>query len=75
MQLIEPQDRPRPLTVGQLLEAFAALDPATPVVVGIINGDRFDAADAHPKVCGGNPAAYILCHEAARPWDWEGPKA
>lgn len=69
MQLVEPQESRSPLTVGRLLEALKGLDPAAPVVIGIINGERFDAADAFAKDCGGSAAGFILCYEEARPWD------
>lgn len=61
----------KPLTLGQLLEAFEGLDRDAPVIVGIINGPRFNAAYAQHMVCAGAPAAYICCYEEARPW--EGP--
>lgn len=63
----------KPLTVGQLLVALDGLDPSTPVVVGIINGPRFNAAYAQKEVCAGAMAAYLCCYEEPCPWDGQTP--
>lgn len=63
---------PPGLTVGKLLEALEGLDPDTPVVVGIIDGHRYDAAYADQHVSMNVLCAYICCYQ--KPRDWEGPK-
>jgi len=74
------------LTVKNLLAALDGLDPDAQVVVGIINGPRFNAAYAQHEVCGiavplGQDrvelrgegwALYICCYEEPRPG--EGPR-
>ena len=67
----EPHDEA--LTLGQLLKAFEGLDHDAPVIVGIINGPRFNAAYAQHLVCAGAPAAYLCCYEQPRAWEWPSP--
>jgi hypothetical protein len=61
------------LSVAGLEAAMHGLAPDTPVVVGIINGPRFNAAYADQFVIAGAPALYICCHEEPRPWEGEPP--
>lgn len=61
------------LTLGELLKALEGLAPDAPVIVGIINGPRFNAAYAQHMDCAGAPAAYICCYEEARPWEGTTP--
>lgn len=75
------------LTIAKLLEAIEGLDPDAQVVVGIINGDTYNAADAEQQVrakaiaLGPDshelreeaPALYILCYEQPRPWEGQQP--
>ncbi len=72
----------KPMTLGELLDAFKGLDRDTPVLVGIINGPRFNAAYAEPQPCSGTKggvggvremAAYLCCYEQPRPWEWPIP--
>ncbi len=72
------------LTVKKLFEAMQGLDPDAQVVVGIINGPRFNAAYAEQQVCATAdvdadqrvtlldataPALYLCCYEQPRPWE------
>ena len=59
------------LTVAKLIEATKGLDADAPVIVGIINGPRFNALDAFEEAAGESLHLYILCDEDPR--DWEGP--
>ena len=72
----------KPMTLGELLEAFKGLDRDAPVLVGIINGPRFNAAYAEPQPCSGTKggvggvrgmAAYLCCYEQPRAWEWPSP--
>ena len=47
------------LTAAKLLEAATGLGPDAQVVVGIINGPRYNAAYADQEVCGGKLSLYI----------------
>ncbi len=60
------------LTVAKLLTALEGLDPDAPVIVGIIDGRRYDAAYADQLVSAGTLSAYICCYP--KPRAWEGPK-
>ncbi|HMN39482.1 MAG TPA: hypothetical protein PKE29_01460 [Phycisphaerales bacterium] len=59
------------LTVAKLIEATKGLDADARVIVGIINGPRFDALDAFEEAAAAGLHLYILCAEDPR--DWEGP--
>jgi hypothetical protein len=76
------------LTVKKLFEAIQGLDPDAQVIVGIINGPRFNAAYADQRVCGvaevdedqrltlratTSPALNICCYEQPRPWEGQQP--
>ena len=76
------------LTVKKLFEAMQGLDPEAQVVVGIINGPRFNAAYAEQHVCATaevdeehrvtlrdttTPALYLCCYEQPRPWEGQQP--
>ncbi len=76
------------LTVKTLIAALEGLDPDAQVVVGIINGDRYNAAYADQQVCATAdvdedhhltlrdataPALYICCYEQPRPWEGQQP--
>jgi len=61
------------LTVAKLLVALDGLDHDAPVIVGIINGPRYNAADAFPEAIQCGFAAYILCNEDPRPWEGPAP--
>lgn len=75
------------LTVDTLLAALDGLNPDAQVVVGIINGPRYNAAYAEQQVCGKAvplspehhelrgeaPALYICCYEQPRPWEGAQP--
>ena len=75
------------LTVAKLTTTIAGLDPDAQVVVGIINGGRYNAAYAEAQVCGKAvplaperfelrgeaPALYICCYEDPRPWEGRRP--
>lgn len=56
------------LTVGELLAALEGTDPDAPVVVGIINGGRYNVAYAQKEAGAATPIAYICCHEEPRRW-------
>jgi hypothetical protein len=76
------------LTVKALIAALDGLDPEAQVVVGVINGPRFNAAYAEQEACGiadveqstrltlreeTAPALYICCYEQPRPWEGQQP--
>lgn len=76
------------LTVKTLIAALEGLDADAQVVVGIINGPRFNAAYADQQVCATAevdedhrltlrcttaPALYICCYEQPRPWEGAKP--
>ncbi|QOJ16791.1 MAG: hypothetical protein HRU76_03970 [Phycisphaeraceae bacterium] len=75
------------LTIQKLLDAIEGLPPDAQVVVGIIDGPRYNAAYAEQQVCGhavsigpdrqeliGEAAAlYICCYEQPRPWEGAQP--
>ena len=76
------------LTVKKLFEAMQGLNPDAQVVVGIINGPRFNAAYAEAQVCAtaevdehhrltlrdaAAPALYLCCYEQPRPWEGKQP--
>jgi len=76
------------LTVKKLITVLEGLDPDAQVVVGIMNGERFNAAYAEQQVCtvaevddeqrvtlgdSTAPALYICCYEQPRPWEGQLP--
>jgi hypothetical protein len=58
------------LTVRKLFEKMNGLPPDTQVIVGIIEGGRYNALDAMPEVNfePGQTFLYILCEQHERPW-------
>jgi hypothetical protein len=60
------------LTAAKLLEVLDGLDPDARVIVGIIDGPRYNAAYADQQVVGDAVHLCICCYEEPRPW--EGPK-
>ena len=54
------------LTVAKLLEATKGLDADAPVIVGIINGPRFNALDAFEEADADGMHLYIHCDEDPR---------
>ncbi len=61
------------LTVAKLSAVLDGLDPDALVIVGIIEGPRFNAAYADQAVIGGALAAYICCYEEPREWEGQQP--
>ena len=55
------------LTAAKLIMALEGLDPDTNVVVGIIEGPRYNAAYANQHVSEGVLTAYICCDDTPRP--------
>jgi len=63
------------LTVAKLFDALGGLPPETRVIVGIIEGGRYNALAAHHEDDLEGRLLYILCERRERPWHGAPPPA